>query len=595
MTDNPLIIGGASGFWGEAPHATAQLLSHDGLDFIVYDYLAEITMSIMARARMKDPELGFATDFVTDAMAGNLKRIAEKGIRVLSNAGGVNPRACAKALQQVLDKAGISLSVAVVEGDGLLDRVDAFGGMREMYSGTTFPDADKIASINAYLGALPIAAALDAGADIVITGRCADSALALAACIHHFKWVSGDYDLLAAGSLAGHLLECGPQSTGGNFTDWEMSGDLADIGYPIAEISQDGRFVITKPTNTTGIVSPASVGEQLLYEIGDPKAYRLPDVICDFSHVTARQEQVDRVLVTGARGRAPSGQLKVSATFMDGFRAGHVLHFNGRDARKKARTFVEAGLRRASGRLSAMGAPGFDEVCIETFGGVPPGKTDEEITIKAAVRHSDARAVGLYLKEVIGAALATPPGLHFFTGGGRPRPSPVVRLFSFLIDAADVQQSISINGKDIGYRAQTAAIATDPLPQPLQPPDRSSNTGPCVTCRLEDIAWARSGDKGNDANIGVIARHEALLPWIWQALDEATIRQIFAPGLKGSVERFYLPGLHAINIVLHDVLGGGGVASLLNDAQGKSFAQKLIALPVTVPQALIDKAQGGSA
>lgn len=595
MADNPLIIGGASGFWGEAPHATEQLLNHDGLDFLVYDYLAEITMSIMARARLKDPALGYATDFISDAMAGNIKRIAARGIRILSNAGGVNPRACAQALQHVLDKAGLSLSVAVVEGDDFLERAATFIGVREMFSKTTFPDADKIASINAYLGALPVAAALDAGADIVITGRCADSALALAACIHHFKWKPTEYDLLAAGSLAGHLLECGPQSTGGNFTDWEMANDLVDIGYPIAEVLKDGRIVITKPAKSTGIVSPASVGEQLLYEIGDPKAYMLPDVICDFSHVSIRQEPGDRVLVAGARGRAPSGQLKVSATFMDGYRAGHVLHFNGRDARIKARTFVEAGLQRASGRLSAMGAPGFDEVCIETFGGSPPGKSEEEITIKAAVRHADSRAVGLFLKEVIGGALATPPGLHFFTGGGRPRPSPVVRLFSFLIDAADVPQRINVNGTDIGYVSMAPAVTVDQLPPPLYPPHRSSDTGKSVTCRLEDIAWARSGDKGNDANIGVIARHEALLPWIWQALDETTIKETFAPGLKGSVERFYLPGLHAMNILMHSVLGGGGIASLLNDAQGKTFAQQLLALPVTVPEVLIDKTRGETA
>ena len=283
MTDKPLIIGGAAGFWGEAAHATPQLLTTPGLNVLVYDYLAEITMSIMARARLKDPALGYAVDFVSEVMARNLPDIANKGVRVLSNAGGVNPQSCAAALREAIDKAGLDLKVAVVSGDDLMARKGDFADTTEMFDGSAYPDPEKLASINAYLGAFPVAAALDAGADIVVTGRCADSALALAACIHRFGWTPHDYDLLAAGSLVGHLLECGPQSTGGNFTDWEAAGNLADIGYPVAEVAADGTFAVTKPPETSGIVSPASVGEQMLYEIGDPQAYVLPDVICDFS------------------------------------------------------------------------------------------------------------------------------------------------------------------------------------------------------------------------------------------------------------------------------------------------------------------------
>ncbi|WP_419909490.1 acyclic terpene utilization AtuA family protein [Hoeflea sp.] len=592
MPAGKLVIGGASGFWGEAPHATAQLLRFPGLEFLVYDYLAEITMSIMARARMKDAALGYATDFVSDAMAGNLSAIAENGVKVLSNAGGVNPRSCAQALCKIIEERGLDLKVAVVEGDDLTARAAEFSDRREMFDGEAFPDASRIASINAYLGAFPVAAALDAGADIVVTGRCADSALVLSACIHRFGWTAQDFDRLAAGSLAGHLLECGPQSTGGNFTDWEQSGDIAEIGYPVALIGPDGDFDITKPADTSGIVSRASVGEQLLYEIGDPQAYILPDVICDFASVTLEQAGPDRISVSGAKGRPPTGRLKVSATFMDGYRAGFVFQFNGRDARKKARAFVEAGLKRARSRLGALGAPDYSETAIELFGGRPDGTGNEEISVKAAVRHADARAVGLFLKEITGCALATPPGLHFFTGAGRPKPSPVVRLFSFLIEAGAVPVSVSLDDTDIGYTDTSPALRDDATPE-RPSADTPSNGGDLVTCRLEELAWARSGDKGNDANIGVMARRDAYLPWIWRSLTEALIAETFSPFLDGSVERFLLPGIHGMNVVMHNALGGGGVASLRNDAQGKAFAQTLLALPIEIPAALVDHAASG--
>lgn len=592
MSKDNLIIGGASGFWGEAPHATGQLLTYPGLNFLVYDYLAEVTMSILARARMKDAALGYATDFVSDAMAPNLTAIAENGVRILANAGGVNPQACADALRAVIEKAGLTLKIAIVEGDDLIAREGEFTDRTEMFDATAFPDASTIASINAYLGAFPVAAALDAGADIVITGRCADSALALAACIHHFGWSRADHDHLAAGSLAGHLLECGPQATGGNFTDWELAGNLAEIGYPVAEMRADGTFTIAKPPHTSGLVSPATVGEQMLYEISDPQAYILPDVICDFSAVSIRQTGVDEVEVSSARGRAPSGRLKVSATYMDGYRAGFVFQFNGRDARKKARAFVEAGLERARHRLQALGAANYTDSSVELFGGRPPDCDFEEITVKAAVKHADARAVGLFLKEVIGGALASPPGLHFFTGGGRPKPSPVVRLFSFLIDADDVPVRVLLDDRDIGYHAPRSSPRDDSVPDRAEPP-RAGSSDDLLTLRLEDLAWARSGDKGNDANIGIIARRPEYLPWIWKAIDETTIAGAFAPFLKGGVERFFLPGIHGMNIVMHDVLGGGGVASLLNDAQGKGFAQKLLSQPVTLPRALAEKSAGG--
>ena len=278
MPDKTIRVGGASGFWGDAALATPQLLADGRLDYIVYDYLAEITMSILARARAENPELGFATDFVTQAMKPNLAQIALQKVKVISNAGGVNPVACAAAVRALVAEKGLSLKVAAITGDDLIARREEFAANAEMFSGEAYPDPGKVLSINAYLGAFPIAKALDDGADIVITGRCVDSAVTLGACIHEFGWTADDLDRLAGGSLAGHVIECGPQATGGNFTDWESVIDrLDEIGYPIAEISADGSFVCTKPEKTGGTVNIGTVSGDFLR---DRRSARLSAARC---------------------------------------------------------------------------------------------------------------------------------------------------------------------------------------------------------------------------------------------------------------------------------------------------------------------------
>lgn len=590
-----LTIGGASGFWGEAGHATAQLLGTERLDFIVYDYLAEITMSIMARARAKDPDAGYATDFVTGAVAPNLAEIARQGVKIVSNAGGLNPLGCAAAVRELIAKAGLDLKVAVVTGDDLLPRATEFSGASEMFSSDPFPEPAAIASINAYLGAFPIGTALDQGADIVITGRCVDSAVTLGACIHAFGWKADQLDLLAGGSLAGHIIECGPQATGGNFTDWRDAGDIANIGYPIVEIEPDGSFAVSKPDETTGVVSRGSVGEQMLYEIGHPQAYSLPDVTCDFSEVTLEDAGPDRVIVRGARGYAPPEAYKVSATYADGFRAGQLLTFVGFDAREKAGSLAEAALARARKVLRSFNAPDYDETSIEISGDEGGSDGYGEATLKVAVRHRDARAVGLFLRELTGLGLATPPGMSVFSGGGRSRPSPVVRLFSFLIGKDNVPVSLDF-GQGANPVDLPSAAGSKGDVEPLEPPLTPEPSGAMTEVPLIRLAWARSGDKGDKANIGVMARSPEFLPWIWAALDEAAVAERFGGFLEGRVERFHLPGSHSMNILMHEVLGGGGIASLRNDAQGKGYAQMLLAHPIAIPQELaqrIDAGEGG--
>ncbi|MEP2715013.1 acyclic terpene utilization AtuA family protein [Pseudophaeobacter sp.] len=591
-----LRIGGASGFWGDASVATPQLLAAGGLDFIVYDYLAEITMAILARARDKDPQAGFATDFVTAAMASNLAEIARQGVKIVSNAGGMNPVACAVALRSEIEAQGLQLKVAVVMGDDLLPQRDeiAQSAPREMFRDTALPPVEKIASINAYLGAFPIAAALDRGADIVITGRCVDSAVTLGAAIHHFGWAASDLDALAGGSLAGHILECGPQATGGNFTDWrEVAEGLAEIGYPIAELFADGSFDVSKPEGSGGMVSRGTVAEQMLYEIGDPQAYLLPDVACDFSQVTVQETGEDRVHVAGARGLGVPDSYKTCLTWADGYRSGHVFTFYGLEAEAKAQHFADTVLKRCRTALARMQAPDYSDVSVELlgaesqFGGLRNAAPAREVAAKIAVRHADARAVGLFLKEATGLGLATPPGLSGFAGA-RPKPSPVMALFSYLTpkDQVRVLLQDEAGELDCSTMSPQPVIQTARLEAPQAPQANRLAEVPLV-----DLAWARSGDKGDIANIGVIARDPALMPWIWAAMTPAHLRQVFGHFLQdpgtARIERFYLPGSSALNILLHGALGGGGTSSLRNDPQAKGYAQLLLAAPIPVDADLL--------
>lgn len=597
MEERVVRIGGASGYWGESDMAVPQFLSRGKLDYIVFDYLAEITMSIMARARAKNPDLGYATDFVSAVIKPNLKEIARQGVKLLSNAGGVNPEACGRAIQSLIEEQGLDLTVAVVTGDDLLDRAAELSDreIAEMFSGDAIPEADRFASMNAYLGAFPIAKALAEGADIVVTGRCVDSAVTLGACIHEFGWTRDDLDRLAGGSLAGHILECGPQATGGNYTDWaDVAETLYDVGYPIAEIAANGSFVCTKPSETGGTVTVGTVGEQMLYEIGDPSAYALPDVICDFTDVKIEQVANNRVKVMGARGRSVPETYKVSATYEDGWRAGTVMFFYGEDASDKARLFADSVLKRARQKLRAVNAPDFTETLVELigdeseYGSHASTHGSRSVAVKVAAKHEDQRAVGMLLKELAGHGLAAPPGLSGFAGG-RARPSPVLRLFSFLIPKSEVPVEVQVGTQQHTFPddddwQRPRQDLTAPTPPELPEHDPSS----LVEVPLIKLAFARSGDKGDKANIGILPRKSAYAPWIWSALTPKEIESRFAQFLQGPVECYYMPGTGAMNILLDQVLGGGGVASLRNDPQGKGYSQVLLQTPIKLPQALAE-------
>lgn len=593
-------IGGASGYWGDSTEAARQLVEQGKVNYLVFDYLAEVTMSVLVRARAKSPEAGYARDFVDRVMKPLLPEIQRRGIRVVANAGGVNIPACASALAKVVEEAGLKLRIAIVTGDDLMPQADALRtqDVRDMTTGKPMPE--QLISANAYLGAFPIAAALDAGADIVVTGRCVDSATTLGILIHEFGWQPEEYDRLAAGTLAGHILECGAQSTGGNFTDWrDVVSGWSDMGYPIAECEPSGRFSITKPEGTGGLVSWLSVSEQIVYELGDPGAYLMPDVVCDFRDVNVTESGANLVRVEGARGYPPPRELKVSATWDDGYRASASTIIAGFDVVAKARAYSSALLERVNRLLQGRGLGPLSGSAVHLIGAEtllgaharPEAQGTREVMVRIDVRHARREALEVFSKEVTGVALSMTTG-RCASGGGRPKVTPVIAQFAFLVERDRLQVQVHVDGAPI-------AFAPAPIRQYFDPAQMAqlgialpaAATVELVQVPLIELAVARSGDKGDNVNVGVVARHADLLPWLKQELTAERVGTWFAHVMRGTATRYEMPGLLGFNFVLANALDGGGTSSLYLDTQGKTYAQQLLVMPVKVPKSMLAHAR----
>ena len=590
-------IGGAGGFLGDSSVAAPQLIASGVLDYLILDYLAEATMPMLAMGQKARPDAGYARDFTEWVWKDNLSELKAQGIKVVTNAGGLNPKACRARMQALAAEAGLSFKIAIVEGDDLRGDLGRLDGAKEMTSGAGFPNADSVVNANVYFGADAIVAALAAGADVVITGRVVDSALVLAPLIHEFGWQASDHDQLAAASLAGHVIECGAQATGGLFTDWESVPDWAHIGYPIIECASDGSFIVTKPENTGGLVTTASVGEQILYEVGDPQAYMLPDVVCDLSQVRLEQVGENRVRVTGTKGYAPSGSYKVSVTHADGWRCLAIMPVVGRDAARKAQRQAEAVIERVEEMLRARNLPPFRAKRIEalgseaTYGAQSRARDVREVICKIGVEHDDPEAMSVFMREIDSPTTSMSPGS---TGwfAGRPTISPVIRVYSCLIDQGLATPVVDFEGRSwpVSVTPPVKPFHHGQLVRPIVGDDPSEDE-PMVTVDLIDIAWGRSGDKGDSFNIGIIARKPDFLPYIRKALTPAAVQAFLAHEFEGavrpSVSRFDLPGMDAINLLCMGSLGGGQLATLRLDALAKGKAQQLLEFPVEIPERLL--------
>jgi hypothetical protein len=600
-TRDQIIIANCGGFWGDDPTAARRQVEGGPIDYLVMDYLAEITMAILQKQRAKDPSAGYAKDFLVQ-LRDVLVTCVDKGITVISNAGGVNPAACAAAVEALAIELGVGdrVKVAVVAGDDLYADLDslAAGGEELIHLETGRPLVDvraDVLSANVYMGAPAIVRALELGATIIIAGRVTDTSVTLAPMIHHFGWAADDWDKLASGVVAGHIIECGTQATGGNFTDWDTIPDFRQMGYPLIEAHADGTFVVTKHPGTGGLVSVNTVKEQLLYEMGAP-GYLSPDCTARFDSIQLSQEGPDRVLVSGIKGEAPPELLKVAISFSAGYRAVGRMLVSGPDTLRKAHKAAEIFWDLAGGQDH------YDQALTQFVGwdaSHPPLGLEEpsEVLMQLCVRDADkAKITADFAPFVVGCMLQSMPGMIMPGDQGRPRAADVVghwpaliqrHLVTATVRCDGVYEEISSEAAAVGVAGTIDATLLADRPNPLDGlaalPDSEATTVPLVR-----LCLARSGDKGDTANVGVIARSPEVYRWLLEALTPEVVTQHFKGAALGEVERHPMPNLLAVNFLLHESLGGGGTSSLRFDNQGKTYAQFLLSMPVTIPTALLE-------
>ena len=443
-------IASGQGFWGDLPQAPIDQVRKGPIDYLVMDYLAEVTMSIMQKQRMKNPALGYARDFV-DVVDEILPDIAEKNITVISNAGGVNPKACVEAILARAKAKNISIKVAMVHNDDILPAIDelvsAGHELKHMESGDQIITVkDQLLSANIYFGAQPIVEALKAGAQVIVTGRVTDTGLTLAPMIHEFGWDFSDYDKMSVGTIAGHIIECGAQCSGGNFTDWETVPDMAHIGFPRIEAYPDGTFYVTKHEGTGGLVSEMTVKEQLLYEIGDPSEYITPDCVADFTSIHLKQDGENRVKVFGIKGRPETPFYKVSASYNDGFKLSSSLTYYWPDAAKKAivggellkQRAIDLGLQIDEFNVEQVGLNACSELPIDEFSIEP-----DEVQMRISVIGKSKKDLDRFGMEMAPLILTGPSAVTGFAGG-RPKASEIVAYWPALLKKTAYSPKVSI-------------------------------------------------------------------------------------------------------------------------------------------------------
>jgi len=596
---NKIRIGNAGGFWGDDLGALKRQLTGGPLDYITTDYLAEITMSILRKQQLKNPKLGYITDFV-DQIDDAAEIVIEKGVTVIVNAGGINPLECARQVLERLKEKKLHLKIAIIEGDNIIDDIAGFypqkADFKNLEDGSDFVAIkDKVQSANVYLGVQPIVKALKEGAQLIIAGRVTDTSITLAPMIYEFDWALNDWDKLAAGIIAGHIIECGAQSAGGNFTDWEKVPEWTNFGYPIIEMYSGGDFVVKKHENTGGLVSVDTIREQIVYEMGNPQEYISPDVIADFQTINVRANGENSVKVAGIKGKPSTKTYKVSMAYEDGFKASGTIIISGPNAIEKAEIFSEIFWKRLNIEFLKKNYElvGFNS-CHKNLA---ENKNANEVLLKLDVYDYDRMKIEAFSKSIAPLILSGPPGVA--VTGGRPRIQSVMTYWPALLDKTLVQSKVSLlnekgeveSSYDInevtGFEKDLTKVekAQDQQDERINNLSTSSLT---VSKKYKGICLARSGDKGDTVNIGIIARSPEIYQFLKQKLTEYEIERMFKSFCKGKVKRYELDNINALNFLLEKSLDGGGTKSLMIDAQGKTFASAFLNQKVDVPEILLE-------
>lgn len=546
-------IGNASGFYGDRFSAMREMLTGGPLDYLTGDYLAELTMLILGRDRMKDADRGYARTFLRQLEDG-LDLALERGVKIITNAGGLNPAGLAAAVRELNPR----VKVAHVEGDDLLAR-----------------GFDGALTANAYLGCWGIVECLDAGADVVVTGRVTDASLVVAPAAHHFGWARDDFDRLAGATVAGHVIECGTQASGGNFAFFTEIPDLTHPGFPIAEISQDGSSVITKHDGTGGAVTVDTVKAQLLYEIAGPR-YLGPDVTSRFDTVALTQDGPDRVRIGGVKGEAPPDTLKVCVNTLDGFRNSMTFVLCGLD--------IDAKAALARRQLEhTIGADGLEWTLARTDH--PDADTEEAASalLHVTVRTLDPKRAKAFSRAAVELALASYPGFTLTSPPGDGSPVGVYRPEYVPQDAVEHVAVLPDGTRTVIAPPDLTAVSPAAVPEE----DSPVPGGPTRRVPLGTIVGARSGDKGGDANLGVWVRDPAAYPWLAAELTVDRIRELLPEAKDLDIERHPLPNLTAVNFVFHGLLGKGVAASSRFDPQAKSLGEWLRSRYADIPEDLL--------
>ncbi|MBT4519746.1 MAG: DUF1446 domain-containing protein [Halieaceae bacterium] len=582
---NIIRIANCSGFYGDRLSAAREMVEGGPIDVLTGDYLAELTMSILYSKKSQNPNVGFVGTFLKQVKEV-LGTCMENNVKIVSNAGGLNPRAMAESIQAIAEEAGLVVNVAYVDGDDLLPRIADLKAagveLVNLDTGVALADSGHdVVTANAYLGAWGIKEALDAGADVVIAARVTDAAVVIGPAAWKFNWQRDDYDALAGALAAGHIIECGTQATGGNYSFFQEVPTFTKIGFPLAEIEADGAFTITKHPGTGGIVNTGTVTAQLLYEIGQP-AYLNPDVIGHFDTMTIDDQGNDRVRVSGTRGSSPTPTHKVCINLFGGFKSSIDILLTGLDIEAKARVFSDALFELVGGRDS------FDEVTEQLIRSdkIDPITNEQAFaSLRVTVKSTDQGKVGrLFSAKVVELALSNIPG-YSARPGGAPG-SPFMIHWPALIDGQHITESVTMNGT-VTEVQPTSQLQLEPVIHQVAAVDvEPPVTGSTVQIPLGRLFGTRSGDKGGNANLGVWAKTDASYSFLFHFLTVEKLKELLPDTAEFAIERYEMANIKALNFYIKGILGDGVAASSRVDGQAKSLGEYLRAKLIDVPEQL---------